>query len=300
MASLARTAGGIGTAVLTGATLTMMPSPARAAGKQQVPVPCSSPALANAITAANATPATLRLAANCTYNITTPAVAGDTALPPITGNVTILGGPSTTLRRDPSIAVARILRVDAGGTLDLEGVFVINGIANSAGGGAILNNGTLMLRSDTLSGSTGPNGGALSNGGTANARISRTLFTANSATGAGGAIINLGFLTLSESRVTGNTAGFDGGGISTIEGATTRLVQSTIDRNVAMSQGGGVYNVGTTTLSRTLVELNSAGAGGGGGIRNVPPGTVTLSASIVRNNTPDNCSPAGTIAGCAG
>jgi hypothetical protein len=299
MGSLVRTAGGLGTAVVTGATLTMMPSPAWAARKQ-VSVPCSSPALANAITAANASPATLRLAANCTYNITTPAVAGDTALPPITGHVTILGGPSTTLRRDPSIAVARILRVDAGGSLDLEGVFVINGIANGAGGGAILNNGTLVLRSDTFSGNTGPNGGALSNGGTATARISRTLFSANSATtAAGGAIINLGFLTLSESRLTGNTAMFDGGGISTVGGATTRIFQSTIDRNVAMSQGGGVYNVGTTGLSRTLVELNSAGAGGGGGIRNVAPGTVILSESIVRSNTPDNCSPAGTIAGCA-
>jgi hypothetical protein len=47
------------------------------------------------------------------------------------------------------------------------------------------------------------------------------------------------------------------------------------------------------------VELNRAvNAGGGGGIRNVAPGIVTLSVSIVRNNTPDNCSPLNTIPGC--
>jgi hypothetical protein len=269
MGSSARAAGGIGAAVLAVAALTQVP--AQAAAKKIVVVPCSSPALAAAITAANATPATLRLAANCTYDITTPAVAGSTALPPITGTVTIIGGPSTTLRRDPSIAVARILRVDAGGSLDLEGVFVLNGIADSAGGGGILNNGTLVLRQDTLSGNAGPNGGAVSNGATANALISRTVISSNSTPGTGGGVINLGTLTVSDSRLSGNTSGADGGGIATVIG-TTHLIQDTIDHNVA--------------------------TGTGGGIRNVAPGTVTLSVSIVRNNTPDNCSPLNTIPGC--
>jgi hypothetical protein len=226
-------------------------------------------------------------------------VAGDTALPPITGNVTIIGGPSTTLQRDPSIAVARILRVDAGGRLDLEDVFVLNGVGPGAGGGGILNNGTLVLRSDTLSGNTGPNGGALANGAAANALISRTVIGANSTAGTGGGIINLGSLTLSESRLSGNTSGVDGGGVATVSGGTTHLIQSTVDHNLATGTGGGVYNAGTTSLNRTLVERNQAvNAGGGGGIRNVAPGTVTLSVSIVRNNTPDNCSPLNTIPGC--
>jgi hypothetical protein len=298
--SFARKAGGIGTAVLAGAALTMAQAPAQAAAQRTIFVPCSSPALATAITAANATPATLRLAANCTYDITTPAVAGDTALPPITGHITIIGGPSTTLRRDPSIAVARIIRVDAGGSLDLHGVLVLNGIAPSAGGGGILNNGTLVLRSVTLSGNTGPNGGAISNGGSAHATISRTVISHNSTPGTGGGLINLGSLTLSGSRLSGNSAGVDGGGIATPGGGTTHIIRSTIDHNVATGTGGGVFNAGTTALSHTLVRLNHAGAGGGGGIRNVAPATVTLSVSIVRNNTPDNCSPVNTVAGCTG
>jgi hypothetical protein len=161
--SATKTAGRIGVAALAVA-LPMAHAPAGAAARRIITVPCSAPALAGAITAANAASATLRLAATCTYDIATPAVPGSTALPPITGNVTVIGGPSTRLRRDPSIAVARVLRVDAGGRLDLEGVFVLDGIADSAGGGGILNNGTLVLRSDTLSGNTGPNGGAVSNG----------------------------------------------------------------------------------------------------------------------------------------
>lgn len=93
----------------------------------------------------------------------------------------------------------------------------------------------------------------------------------------------------------------DGGGVATVSGGTTRLVQSTVDRNLATGTGGGIYNVGTTSLSRTLVELNHAvNVGGGGEIRNVAPGVVTLSASIVRANTPDNCSPQNTVPGCVG
>jgi hypothetical protein len=299
MGSFSTTTGGIGAVVLAGVALTMTQAPAQAAAKKQVTVPCSAPALAAAITAANAVPTTIRLAANCTYDITTPAVAGDTALPPITGNVTIIGGPSTALQRNPSIGVARVLRVDAGGRLDLEDVFVLGGAGPGAGGGGILNNGTLVLRSATLSGNTGPNGGAISNGATADALISRTVINANSTPGAGGGIINLGSLTLSESRLSGNTSGGDGGGVATVTGGTTHLIQSTVDHNVATGTGGGVYNAGTTSLSRTLVERNQAvNAGGGGGIRNVAPGTVTLSVSIVRNNTPDNCSPLNTIPGC--
>ncbi|GAB2845178.1 hypothetical protein GCM10027176_56230 [Actinoallomurus bryophytorum] len=98
-----------------------------------------------------------------------------------------------------------------------------------------------MLRSDTLSGNTGPNGGAVSNGAAASALISRTVISANSTPGTGGGIINLGTLTVSESRLSGNNSGDDGGGIATIAGATTRLVQTTIDHNVATGTGGGVY-----------------------------------------------------------
>jgi hypothetical protein len=56
----------------------------------------------------------------------------------------------------------------------------------------------------------------------------------------------------------------------------------------------------TLTLDHSRVSHNSA-SGGGGGIFNGPfggPATVTLDHSKVDGNTPDNCEPPGSIAGC--
>jgi hypothetical protein len=70
---------------------------------QTIIVPCSTPAAVTAINTANArSSATLRLSANGIYNITTPATAAD-GLPVITRNLTIVGGPNTTIRRDPTV-----------------------------------------------------------------------------------------------------------------------------------------------------------------------------------------------------
>ena len=52
------------------------------------------------------------------------------------------------------------------------------------------------------------------------------------------------------------------------------------------------------TLDNSHVTGNDA-AGGGGGIY-TSDGSVTLNNSGVTVNTPDNCEPLGTIAGCAG
>jgi hypothetical protein len=51
------------------------------------------------------------------------------------------------------------------------------------------------------------------------------------------------------------------------------------------------------TLNHSLVTGNTAAHGGG--IFN-SSGTVTLSASNVTGNHPDDCEPPGTIAGCVG
>ncbi len=296
MGSLARIA--IGSA-LAGTALTA--TPASAAGV--IRVPCSGPALSAAINTANALGiGTVRLAPNCVYSVTNPAVAGVDALPQITGNVTLLGGPSTTIQRAPAATTDfRILEVAAGGVLSVHGIALLNGSGPAAGGGAILDNGVLELDRTTLAGSTAPNGGAISIGAAAHAVITRSLIRLNSTSGSGGGIINLGVLTLSASRVTANTAGVDGGGIDTIAGGTTRVLHTTIDRDIAGGDGGGVVNAGTTTLDHTLIVSNQAGvAGGGGGVFDFPGGTVTARRSIIRANVPNNCVPLGSIPGCTG
>jgi len=301
MGSFAKTAGGIGAAVLAGTTLTMAQAPAQAAAKKIVVVPCSSPALAAAITAANTTPATLRLAANCTYDVTTAAVAGVDALPIITGNVRLIGGPSTTIRRNPAAGTVRLLEVATTGTLRIDGIFLLNG-ASPGSGGAIENAGALTLNQVTVSGNTATtDGGGVNNAFGGRALIFRTIVGQNAAQGgSGGGVNNVGSLTFQESRATANNAisvGTGGGGISNELAATSRLIQSTLDHNTTTGSGGGIRNLGTTLVDHTLIERNTA-AVDGGGIFNVPPGTVTVTVSIIRNNTPNNCSPLNTITGC--
>lgn len=298
---------GIATAVLGSTALMATPSMAHARPAQRVVfVPCSSSALANAITAANTLPATLRLSARCVYDLTTSATA-DTALPVITGNVTLAGGPSTTIRRNPAAGAVRLLEVGTTGSLRVQGVFLLNGApASGVQGGAILDNGSLTLERVTVRGNTttGGSGGAIQINPGKNAVISHTVLSANiaGANSTGGAIFNSGTLTLSKSRVSANNAtntSVGGGGLFTEGGATSTIVRSTFDHNTATANGGAIHNRGTTSLLRTLVEFNSAGLNGGG-IFNLPPGTVTLNISIVRHNTPNNCFPLNTITGCTG
>jgi hypothetical protein len=74
-------------------------------------------------------------------------------------------------------------------------------------------------------------------------------------------------------------------------------VRRTIDHNFGTSLGGGVESDGTTSLDRVLIEHNRAATGGG---VFVEAGTVTATHSVIRANTPDNCSPAGSVPGCVG
>jgi predicted outer membrane repeat protein len=291
----------MGAAALAVAALTAATPAAQAqsAKARIVPVPCSSTALASAITAANTTPATLRLSQSCVYLL-------GAALPQITGNVTLLGGPSTSIKRNPATPNVRILDVALGGTLRVEGVFILHGSSSTADGGGIRNAGALTLNHVTLSGNAamGFSGGALANTGTA--VITSTVFTANVNQGAvgtreGGAIFNDGTLTVQGSRIDGNVSAHDGGGIYTTATHTTRIIQTTFSGNTAVNLGGALYNNGTTTLDRSRVELNLAvgATAGGGGIFNAA-GTVTITGSILTKNGPDNCQPLSGIPGCVG
>jgi hypothetical protein len=296
MSSFSRITGGAGATVLAGGMLAMaFPAPSMASGPRVIRVPCSAPALAAAIVSANADSAVLRLAARCVYQITTPATAA-TALPAVTGNVTLVGGPGTTIRRDPvAPTLFRILDVAASGTLRVAGISITNG--NIAGlGGGIQNAGTLVVLRSTLSGNRAGNGGGVANSAGGTATISRSRFSGNATTGVGGgAIINFATATIFGSVLAVNTAPINGGAVNTQPGGTTRLIQTTLDRNTSGGVGGGLSNLGTTNLERTLVHFNRGTAGGGIATSNT---NVTLVRSVVRNNIPDNCSPLNTIAGC--
>jgi hypothetical protein len=108
-----------------------------------------------------------------------------------------------------------------------------------------------------------------------------------------------GSLTLNAVTLRGGqgATGQVGGGVANFGGAVT-LNASTLRGNSATS-GGGLYNdAGTSILIASTVVGNTATEAGGGIDDNSGP--VTLIASLVRGNSPDNCAPAGSVPFCTG
>ena len=161
--------------------------------------------------------------------------------------------------------------------------------------------------------------GGIANGG--NAVLNKTEVDNNTASFTSGAgIVNHGTMTLNKSEVNGNTAAgsgvfASGGGIVSAQGqpgsvpTTLTLNNSVVKNNTAGGDGGGIANGiplpgpmpligGALTLNHSKVTGNTAGILGGGIFNNGGP--VTLTASSVTRNTPDNCAPPGTISGCTG
>ena len=295
--------------------------PAVASLAPQASVPCSTTALASAISGA-ASGATLVLASGCTYQVSDP-------LPDISANLKIEGREATLDGDGPEVPGYSILNVLAGATLhtrDLNftcggnyvdqcghaigtsGNVTIDGgtfydlgpIFNEYGltdGGAIANGGQLTVIGATFDDNgTEGSGGAISNGG--QLTVIATRFSHNGARsvqGSGGAIYNdnTGTLTVTSSTFSSNTG--EGAAISNDGQATLR--QDTLSGNntyFAFTSGGAIENLGTLTASSTAIIRNTAAAGSPGGIDNFS-GTVSLHRDRILSNTPFNCSD---VTGC--
>src|SRR6185312_8309858 len=125
-----------GALLLAGTAALSAPAAAQASAALPGPsvVPCSSSALVTAIQQAKgARFATLVLSRNCNYALTSAVTAAD-GLPPVTGNLVILGSGGTTISRS-STADFRIFNVTPGGRLSLANVTVTNGNGPGIGGG---------------------------------------------------------------------------------------------------------------------------------------------------------------------
>ena len=59
--------------------------------------------------------------------------------------------------------------------------------------------------------------------------------------------------------------------------------------------GGGIIDEGTLMLRNVRLVFNRAGSAGGGIFNG---GTIMLRFTLVAFNSPDNCTPRGTIRGC--
>jgi hypothetical protein len=151
--------------------------------------------------------------------------------------------------------------------------------AGPAGGGAILNLGTLAISNCVITSNSASQGGAIDNQTGSKLTVTKCTVSNNTA-GTGGGISNYGTLTVTGSTFSGNTA-TSAGGIYNRFGCSMTVTGSTFSNNHA-SAGGGIYNSGTATISTSTLSGNTAGTGGG--IRN-DSGSLTLSGSTLTGNT---------------
>lgn len=152
-----------------------------------VSVECSAQALITAIETANADPESgrLRLAPDCTYTLETAnntGYHGDNGLPQILGTIAI-SGTRTVIQRgtDSAIPMFRLLQVNEGASLYVKGIEFRNGIDEFSSadekGGAILNQGKLLLSDCGFYNNQAGCGGAIWTSG--ELLVSRSTFAAN-------------------------------------------------------------------------------------------------------------------------
>jgi hypothetical protein len=210
----------------------------------------------------------------------------------ISADTTIDGGGKITLSGDN---VRRLFVVNAGTALTLHNIVLTNGFS-SGDGGAILNNGALVLENGTtirdseagasggaivsygplhiinsvLEGNKALNGGALyprwSNAQTVIvSSVLRNNRTTSTTQGYGGAILvwDGARVALQDSDIHNNVA-IRGGGIYNWANSVLFLGDTRLRDNAASIYGGGIYNAGTATLTNVTLSGNWTYAGGGG------------------------------------
>jgi predicted outer membrane repeat protein len=201
-------------------------APAAQAGPD-VSVPCSSAALASAISTAGVGE-TLSLAAGCVYRQAT--------LPAVSGNLTITGN-GATLRDSGNLTVTWTATL-AITSLD----FRRNRIVITGAGRADITGGA-------FTGDTGTNGGAIENDSStprSGLQVTGATFIGNTATFAGGAIYGGGHqgAIITDCAFSRNHAGAFGGAITDDTQSGAVITGSLIAGNTAVNEGGGGASLG--------------------------------------------------------
>ncbi len=168
----------------------------------------------------------------------------------------------------------------------------------NGGGLHITGSGDAMISSSTVSGNEAAlEGGGLWNG-SGTMTVTQTMITDNTAAGAmanegGGGVFNAGgTLNINGSSITGNSAtgaAGSGGGILNDMGTLT-ITTSQINTNTAVRAGGGIEDnsMAGNTLSLTQVMLmgntTAAAPGNGGGLHITGPGDAVINTCSITDN----------------
>ncbi|ADZ09799.1 polymorphic outer membrane protein [Methanobacterium lacus] len=179
----------------------------------------------------------------------------------ITKNMTLTGQNLTRTILTGSY-IYHIFDIKKGVIFNIQNMTITNGKTangkaglNGNSGGAISNNGTLILTDTILSNNNAGNGGA-------GASSSTGLGKNGGNGGNGGAIYNTGKLTITNSLLSNNAAGNGGNGGDAGKGTYGAFCGGSGGKG---GSGGAIYNTGTLTLTNTVLSNNNAGNGSYGG-----------------------------------
>ena len=178
-------------------------------------------------------------------------------------------------------ATSRVFVISSPATVEIIALTISNGF--SSYGGGIYNAGTLTLTQSTVSGnsSTDVGGGIINDGGTLTLLNSTVMENWSQNDSGGGVFNNAGTVTLVDSTIRANTAEF-GGGLANL--GTLTVTQSVVAENWCNVAGGGLFNRGELTLTNSTISQNIAVSASGGGMVN-DGGTLTVVNSTVSWNS---------------
>lgn len=250
------------------------------------------------------------------------AISLNSALPAITDGDGLLidGGGVITVDGDERF---RVFRVTSSGVADFQNLTITRGEAPTGaglsvqgvatvtnvtftnnhaildGGGIYRNNGkALTVTNSTFTGNIADRGASIYQEGTGSSTtvIGSTFLNNTGVVYSGGVNAHQGTLVVKDSLFKNNTTELDGGGILAL--GTTTITNTVVEGNTATdpgSVGGGIYLEGTATIENSTIVGNTAGFLGGG-VR-VYTGTTTIKNSVIKNNTAANGGGISNVAG---
>jgi len=229
------------------------------------------------------------------------AAAGTTArvfnITGATNNVTIAG-----LTVTGGNATSNGGGIASGALTVLNGVVVSGNKTTTDGGGIAVSGGSLTLNNSTVDGNkvtTANEGGGIRVAGGQTITLNDSTVSNNEAGADGGGLyfFSGGTLNMNRSTVSGNKShllatGAGGGGIYLFNTITT-ITNSTISGNSTAtagksSPGGGIASLSGTAainIRNSTIAFNDAGTSTGGGFARQGTAVVTLSSTIISNNT---------------
>ena len=145
--------------------------------------------------------------------------------------------------------------------MDINNSKFIDNIANSADGGAIKNNRTLIISNSIFNNNSAVTGGTISNVGLLG--IERSLFNNNLANLYGGAIYNEWSVYDISDCIFNNNKVKEGNGGAIANGGAMDITRSTFNGNYAKYYGGAISNINDIVIVNSIFNNNNAGYSGG-------------------------------------